>query len=70
MNFEEGFRRIGVVVVFVALILGVLALIMGSPSLAISISGGVVLVGLGLLYAGAYVAKGFMKNTSESKDED
>ena len=69
MNFEEGFRRIGIVVMAVALVLGVLTFVAGAPALSIWITVGVLLVGYGLLYAAAYVARGFMKKTDESKGE-
>ncbi len=70
MNFEEGFRRIGIVVLAAALVLGAIAFVIGARLAAICISAGVVLVGFSLLYAATYVTKGFMKKTDESKNED
>lgn len=70
MNFEEGFHRIGIVVMVVALVLGTLAFVAGEPGGAILITVGVLFVGFSLLYAAAYVIKGFMKKTSEGKNED
>jgi len=70
MNFEEGFHRIGIVVFAIALVLGIPIFIAGDPGAAIAITVGVLLVGYGLLYAAAYVTKGFMKKTDESKNED
>ena len=69
MNFEEGFRRIGIVIWVIAFGLGTIAFAMNLYGAAIAITGGVLLVGYGLLYATAYVARGFMK-TGESKNED
>jgi len=70
MNFEEGFRRIGVVVLVVALVPGILALVAGDPGAALAITVGILFVGFSFLYAAAYVMKGFMKKTGEGKNED
>lgn len=70
MNFEEGFRRIGIVIWVSALGLGAIAFAVNLYVLAIVIAGGIVLVGYALLYAAAYVTKGFMMKTEEGKNED
>jgi len=57
-------------VLAVALVLGTLVFVAGELGAAIAITVGVLLVGFSLLYAAAYVTKGFMKKTGESKDED
>jgi len=70
MNLEEGFRKIGVVTIWVAVILGILLFAVGKPTLGIVIAVGVILVNFGLLYVVAYVIKGFMKPSDENKDKE
>ena len=70
MNFEEGFRRIGIVIWVIAFALGSIAFAMKLYALAIAIAGGVLLVGYALLCAAEYVAKGFMKKTAPGKVKD
>ena len=70
MNFEEGFRRIGIVTIWVAVILGILLFVAGEFVLGISIAIGIILAGFGLLYVVAYVIRGFMKQSDEGKDKD
>lgn len=70
MNLEEGFRKIGVVTIWVAVILGILLFVAGEFVLGISIAVGIILAGFGLLYVVAYVIRGFMKQSDEGKDKD
>jgi hypothetical protein len=70
MNLEEGFRRIGIVTVWVAVILGTLLFVAGEFILGFVIAIGVIFVGFVILYVVAYVIKGFMKQSDEEKDKD
>ena len=70
MNLPEGFRRIGIVTIWVAVILGILLFVAGEFVLGISIAVGIILAGFGLLYVVAYVIRGFMKQSDEGKDKD
>ena len=70
MNFEEGFRRIGVVTICVGVILGIMLFAAGEFVLGFLFAVGVIFVGFVLLYVAAYVIKGFMKQSDEEKDKD
>lgn len=71
MNFVEGFRRIGIVILVIALCFGgTFALIFRKPVFGIVIAGCVVLLGNVFLCAAEYVAKGFMKKTTPGKGKD
>jgi hypothetical protein len=68
-NLEEGFRRIGTVIMCTGIILGIIAFANGAFLLGFLIAVGVVFVGHVLLFVTAYVIKGFMKQSNEEKDK-
>lgn len=70
MNFEEGFRRIGVVTLWIAVILAIVLFAAGEFILGTWIAEAIILIGFGLLYVMAYVIKGFMKQSDKGKDKD
>jgi hypothetical protein len=69
VNFEEGFRRIGNVIICIGIILGIITFASGEYVLGISIAVGVIVVGHVLLFVLAYVMKGFMKQSNEEKNQ-
>jgi hypothetical protein len=69
-NLEEGFRRIGTVIICTGIILGIICFANGEFVLGISIAMGVIFVGHVLLFVTAYVIKGFMKQIDEEEGKD
>ncbi len=71
MNFEEGFRRIGIGILWVAALNGIIAAIFtGSLGVGVLVTAANMVVFYALLYIGVYVAKGFMKQSDKEKDKD
>jgi hypothetical protein len=70
MNLEEGFRRIGIVIICTGIILGIVSFTAGEFALGFLIAVGVIFAGFVLLYVVAYVIKGFMKQSYEKQSED
>ena len=70
LNLEEGFHRIGTVIICTGVILGIILFAAGESVLGISIAVGVIFVGFVLLFVVAYVIKGFMKQSNEEEDKE
>lgn len=69
LNLEEGFHRIGIVIICTGIIFGIITFANGEFVLGISIAAGIILVGYVLLLVTAYVMKGFMKQSDKKKDK-
>lgn len=67
LNLEEGFHRIGTVIICTGIILGSIVFANGGFLLGFLIAVGVIFVGFALLFIVAYVIKGFMKQSNEEK---
>lgn len=61
MNYEEGYRRIGIVIICMALIVGGFYCISGEFVKAIALAAFIVVAGYGLMWVSGYVIRGFMK---------